>query len=298
MNRELLKNLFDQINVWKKGDQRAPHKPLLLLMALARVQRGEERLVVFDQVDDVLRKLLMDFGPSRRSYHPEYPFWRLQNDGDLWDIPERERCLDARGDAKRTGDIPAGILRDCGARGGFTAEAHALLQGDPALVNRLAEQILVNHFEPSMHEDLLDAVGFPWTPVPGRRDPEFRERIIRIYDHRCAVCGYDGKIGRTDLAIEAAHVKWHSAGGPDTDDNGLALCTLHHKVFDRGGIGIDEERRILVSQDVHGQTGTQELFFRHIGQPLRSPQSGQAPPAAVYIAWHRREVFREPPRAP
>ena len=36
------------------------------------------------------------------------------------------------------------------------------------------------------------------------------------------------------LGIEAAHIKWHQAGGPDTEDNGLALCTLHHKRFDRG----------------------------------------------------------------
>ena len=35
---------IDDLNVWKKGSRRAPHKPLLLLVALGRLQRGEERM--------------------------------------------------------------------------------------------------------------------------------------------------------------------------------------------------------------------------------------------------------------
>lgn len=31
---------FDAINVWKQGEQRAPHKPLLILYALGKWQRG------------------------------------------------------------------------------------------------------------------------------------------------------------------------------------------------------------------------------------------------------------------
>jgi putative restriction endonuclease len=32
-----------------------------------------------------LTGLLKEFGPPRQSYHPEYPFWRLQNDG-AWEV--------------------------------------------------------------------------------------------------------------------------------------------------------------------------------------------------------------------
>ncbi len=31
MDEKELKQLFAKINVWKRGDERAPHKPLLLL---------------------------------------------------------------------------------------------------------------------------------------------------------------------------------------------------------------------------------------------------------------------------
>jgi uncharacterized protein len=67
-----------------------------------------------------------------------------------------------------------------------------------------------------------------------RRDPRFREEILRIYERRCAVCGYDGRLGTTDLAIEAAHIKWHAAGGPDAAENGLALCSFHHVALEPG----------------------------------------------------------------
>ena len=42
---------FAGINVWKRGEERAPHKPLLILYALARLQRGEPRLVRFDELE-------------------------------------------------------------------------------------------------------------------------------------------------------------------------------------------------------------------------------------------------------
>ncbi|HEX9145542.1 MAG TPA: hypothetical protein VGA09_14815 [Candidatus Binatia bacterium] len=88
----------NKITVWKRGGERAPHKPLLALYAIGRLLRGEPRMVAYADVDRDLSKLLMEFGPRRQSYHPEGPFWRLQND-ELWEL-ERRRAHDAtrRGD--------------------------------------------------------------------------------------------------------------------------------------------------------------------------------------------------------
>jgi len=44
LSQELLDPLR-KISVWKRGSRRAPHKPLLLLLALAEVQRGGDRTV-------------------------------------------------------------------------------------------------------------------------------------------------------------------------------------------------------------------------------------------------------------
>jgi hypothetical protein len=37
--------------------------------------------------------------------------------------------------------------------------------------------------------------------------------------------------------------RWFAFDGPDTPDNGLALCSLHHKLFDLGALGLDQRLR-------------------------------------------------------
>src|SRR6476660_3917023 len=76
---------FRGLNVWRRGDERAPHKPLLVLFALAKLQAGAARLIRFDEVENPLSRLLEDFGPPRKSVHPELPFYHLQCDG-IWEI--------------------------------------------------------------------------------------------------------------------------------------------------------------------------------------------------------------------
>ena len=45
---------FENIRRAQRAGVFAPHKPLLILLALARVQRGEPRLVEFAAIDDAL----------------------------------------------------------------------------------------------------------------------------------------------------------------------------------------------------------------------------------------------------
>lgn len=294
---ELLEEL-GTVSVWKRGSQRAPHKPLLLLMTLASVQRGEDRLRPYSDIHEKLGTLLVDFGPPRKSVHPEYPFWRLQNDGDFWEVPEKGTAQEARGSRVGSGDVPASVLEDIGARGGFSEELYRALRGDPELVNRISAQILEEHFPSSLHEDLLNAVGMPW--VVGRpaspRSPQFRDDVIRLYEHRCAMCGFDGQLGGADLALEAAHVMWHALGGPDDPTNGVLLCSLHHKALDRGAIGISDERRVTVSQHVRGGSEVNRLIVDLNGRPIARPLDRAAELAGEYLGWHRKEVFRDPPR--
>ena len=280
-------NRFSKVTMWKRGGERAPHKPLLILYALAGLQRGEPRLVPFEQIETDLGKLLRDFGPPRAT-RPEYPFWHLQSDG-LWVIPEREVLQADIDSAPHRHNPRLTVIRTANTSGGLPPELYDDLRARPVLVNTIVDNVLEDNFPPSLHQDILEAVGMPWVTVAkkNRRDPAFRETILRIYEHRCAVCGYDGMLGNTDLGIEAAHIRWHAAGGSDTEDNGLALCSFHHKIFDRGAIGLDDDRRILISQHVRGSERIDELLFRHHGAQLRPPQAGQSPPASHNIRWHR-----------
>jgi len=282
---------FSRIRSWTKGDQRAPHKPLLLLLALARLQRGEPRWISFADVEAQLRDLISDFGPARGTVHPEYPFWRLRSDG-VWEVKEAQE-LESKQNA--SGDLPPTLLRS--AHGGILQELYDSLRVQPALVNSLANQILLDALPASLHDQVLDAVGFPWVTA-GRplRDPAFRDEVLRIYERRCAVCGYDGRLGTIGLALEAAHIKWHAAGGPDTPDNGLALCSFHHVALDRGALTIDTDLQLQVSQHAVGQLQFDEYLLRYVGTPLRRPQAGAPLPRAEFLEWHWEWVFRRPKR--
>ncbi len=73
-----------------------------------------------------------------------------------------------------------------------------------------------------------------------RRSSGWPERVLSAWDRHCAFCGYDGQRGSAAVGIEAAHVRWYNIDGPDELDNGLALCALDHKLFDRGDLALTE----------------------------------------------------------
>lgn len=87
-----LQQAIADITIWRKGEQRAPHKPLLLLHVLSQYQRGHSRMFDYaSEVRDQLHNLLERFGPQRAQYRPDMPFWRLKGDG-FWELQNAEHC--------------------------------------------------------------------------------------------------------------------------------------------------------------------------------------------------------------
>ena len=273
---------------------------------LGRYQRGNSGPIQFVEVRDRLKQLLLDFGPSS-SGSPNVldPFWRLQNDvGNVWTVEDGSGARIA----KTTGPPSITELVDRNATGNFTRDIRSALVGYPSYTTRLAAEILAAHFPRSLHEDIGAATGLeltedmPDAPKQGRqtRDGAFRSRIILAYEHRCAVTGWDLRIGHTDAGLEAAHIKWHIAGGPCVEQNGIALNALHHKLFDLGAFTLsldDKIPRILVSREVHGGNTATEMLISLHGSPIRPPQDAVWMPDRDFIGWHRAQVFKGEPRA-
>ncbi|MBU0654337.1 MAG: HNH endonuclease [Gammaproteobacteria bacterium] len=292
MNAQELLTRIASLNVWKKGDQRAPHKPLLLLLALARINTDQPRLIPFSAIEGKLAKLLEDFGPSRASYYPELPFWHLQSD-QIWDFPHTADVL------TQSGSVSRKYLRDHQVQAGFTQEVYDLLKATPDLIEQAAMQLLEENFPPSMHQDILDEVGLDFEVIPqystqkrARRDPTFRRRVLEAYDYRCAICSFSVRMENTPIALEAAHIKWFQAGGPDIESNGLALCSLHHKLLDRGALAISNEHKIVVSEKANGHGGFQDWVLNFHGKLLLKPRQLAYAPKLEFTDWHIREVFQ------
>jgi hypothetical protein len=64
----------------------------------------------------------------------------------------------------------------------------------------------------------------------------------------------------------------------------------------RGAIALAEDLTILISGNVHGQTGVAEWLRPFKGKKLRQPHSASLLPSKEFLGWHRKEVFRSPAR--
>lgn len=62
MTRHELEQRIVGLNVWRRRDERAPHKPLLVLHVLGRVLRGEPRLASYGDLAPHLAELIVEFG--------------------------------------------------------------------------------------------------------------------------------------------------------------------------------------------------------------------------------------------
>lgn len=301
--REEFLRRLSGLNVDRSGGVRKPHKPLLLLLAIARIVRRGERELEFGEVEAALLPLLRLYAPPVRSPDPRLPYWHLRSD-EVWSVLGSERlALQANGrptlaDLRRT-------------RGCIADRFVGPLLADEGFARDAVARLLDEHFEPSLHPDILAAVGLEpdWLAarpsaaaavrVREARDPSFRDAVLAAYDQRCAVTGFQAMIGGALFALEAAHVHWHSKGGPSQVTNGIALQPTLHKLFDHGAWTLDDDRRVLVSSEFSGSDVALGLLRPLHGKRLREPVRAECAVDGAFIRWHRKPelggVFRWPP---
>ena len=78
---------------------------------------------------------------------------------------------------------------------------------------------------------------------------------------------------------------------------GLALCALHHKLFDRGAFTISDKTKVIVSETAHGTHGMDEWLLAFHGKDIRPPQRPSYYPEPKFVNWHVKEVFKGLERA-
>ena len=278
---------------YRLNGNRAPHKPLLVLLALGQIARWGSSSLPWSDAEERLGLLLDEFGTSktRGSSSVAFPYTRLRADG-VWEL-SREVANDSVSD-----------LRAAPVEGHFTPEIEAALTASPDLVNEVARSIVESQFPMSIAPDVLSAVGldpdFVFAGARGavvvdlerrRRDAGWRDRILTAWDRACAFCGFDGRLGGGPVGIEAAHVRWFNFEGPDDMDNGMALCSLHHKLLDRGVLGLVDEGTVVVSSDFSASSAVGRAVYDLHERELK-PRRGTPLPALVHVEWHRTEVFK------
>lgn len=280
-----------RLRQYSASGERAPHKPLLVMLALAQLCSTGTSEMSWSVVEDRLGALLREFGPpSSGGPRPSFPFTRLRSDG-VWTLSE-----DVPNDA-------IGPLRAHEVTGRLLPDIEQALLSDPGEVDRIARALVASQFPASLAPDVLMAVGFdPGIEYAGYERPEaerkrsaqWRHRVVAAWDRSCAFCGFDGSIAGAPVGIEAAHVRWFNFGGPDDLDNGLALCSLHHKLLDRGVLGLSDPETIAVSSAFAAASDRGRQVYDLHGARLR-PRPGTRVPRIEHIQWHRSQVFKGEP---
>ncbi len=272
-------------------DKRAPYKPLLLLWLIARVTNGDDPEVRFEDAESDLKSLLAEFRVGRTEPKPQDPFVRLGTSPELWKVTDQDGN-DISGSQKLT------FLRNEAT--GRISEQFERAIGDAQIREQVVRHILFAEFPETTHEDVLSRIGLRLDGTStAKRDTRFREIVLLAYEKRCSICDLGVILQEKSVGIDAAHLKMHSKNGPSVIENGVALCVLHHRLFDHGAIGLAPRSggpEILVSQHLDVLNHSSRHLLDLSRKPMRVPQKGYPPPAEEYIDWHYENLFKQPAR--
>ncbi len=118
----------------------------------------------------------------------------------------------------------------------------------------------------------------------------FRGAVLVAYGSACAVCD----VGPAAL-LNASHIiPWADDPKRRADPrNGLCLCALHDRAFDRGLMTFDVDLRLRLSAQLRDRAGSgvhAHAFVLQEGRPLRLPD--RFAPDAAALAYHRTVLFQ------
>jgi hypothetical protein len=117
----------------------------------------------------------------------------------------------------------------------------------------------------------------------------FREAVLSSYDYTCAMCHL-----KILSLLNASHIiPWSKNREKRANPrNGLCLCALHDRAFDRGLVTIDDDSQILVSSRLKLKKSClvhRAAFESLDGKPLLMPHKFKPDPEA--IEYHRDTIF-------
>ncbi len=292
----------------------APHKPFLLLAIMDHFAQGliVENFIepAFDLVD-TFNHYWQSIMPVGTKGNMAYPFPRLQNDGILQLIPNPE--FNGRINIESISSMKKLRQLCIGAR--LDDELFFLLSQPPsreqlratiinhyfseAIRQAVAECGIVNIKSYEYSQELLK-VSEKTSSFETKdeivqnlkiRGQGFRKAIVRLYEHRCALCGIRMLTPEGHTVVEAAHIKPWSESHDDRPTNGMSLCRLCHWSFDEGLMSVGSDYEVLVSKRVATENNYPGHIFTLSDRVIFKPEGQAFWPGQENLAYHREKIF-------
>ena len=117
----------------------------------------------------------------------------------------------------------------------------------------------------------------------------FRETVLASYDYACAIC-----LLSIPEMLNASHIiPWSKSKSRRVDPrNGLSLCALHDRAFDRGLISIDKDYCVIISTKIKTKRKGKmyEIAFIEMnGKKIKMPD--RFFPDHNALDYHRENIF-------
>jgi putative restriction endonuclease len=117
----------------------------------------------------------------------------------------------------------------------------------------------------------------------------FREMILASYRCRCAVC----LLPEVNLLVAGHIIPWSSDVSLRMNPrNGICMCVLHDKAFDKGLISISGEYKLLLSEPIRklaDELAVQRGFSPYQDIEIRLPDKFL--PDKKFIEFHRNNIY-------
>lgn len=114
----------------------------------------------------------------------------------------------------------------------------------------------------------------------------FANKVKSNYNNECAIC----KVRTKSFLIGSHIIPWSKNKDIRLDPaNGLCLCTLHDRAFDKGYITVDHNGKVKLSTAVEQDEGLLNQLREISGKKIKYPKKFK--PKTEYLEYHFNEIF-------
>lgn len=304
---------FSKLRVARvKGDP-APHKAILLLSIIDSIQQKE----ITENKVYISPELVARFKDNwyrlvhNNKFSPNFslPFYHLKND-HFWFLRTmlgREILLTTSHSIKSLAQLKEvvdhayfsedlflflsnqhtrNILKHALLTAYFPAATYNTDSDSSGVINEVISQIL--NEAPEAYK--LKADSFDEEEV-FIRGGVFKKVVPRVYNFTCSISGMRLITNRDIQMIDACHIVPFSHSHDDTISNGISLCPNLHRAFDRGLITVDEDYRVVISNNFSESSSEYSIKNYH-GKKILLPNERYYYPSLENLEWHRNNTFK------
>lgn len=305
----------------RRGNQNAPHKPLLLLAILDQIRCG----VITTNRIFITSELLLQFRELSLSIVPDYPnkiffalpFFHLKGES-FWHLKPKlnnEKQLSKLKSVSSLNKLKelvhfAELDWDCfylATIPEFNALLQAsILQAYFAEYDELPNAYKVHEYGQNIERQILNESETEYRMIIRElghsldinefeeeqfiRSGKFKRIVPKIYNHTCAISGHKLESSINIQMIDACHIIPFSESHNDTITNGIALSPSIHRAFDRKIITINNDYIVRVSPTVIESESAYSLK-QFDGQKIMLPNNEKYHPSTASLSWHNSQFI-------